>query len=175
MASSALQTSAAPPKRNVILWWLPTLVWLCVLAWFSTDTFSAEHTGNVLWKIIHALYSNISPAAFEQLHFLVRKSAHFFSYGLPSGLAFFSFRATFTAFQQWSLRWSVPAWLLALLAGSSDEIHQTFVGSRTPSPRDVLIDVTGALFFQLVIAWMVHRKMFSAGAGRRGEKPEASG
>ncbi|HET9182361.1 MAG TPA: VanZ family protein [Candidatus Angelobacter sp.] len=175
MASSALQSSAAPRGKNILLWWLPTLMWLGVLAWFSTDSFSAEHTGSVLWKIIHTLYGSISPAAFEQLHFIVRKSAHFLGYGLLSGFAFSSLRATFPAMRQWWLRWSLPAWLLALLAGSFDEFHQTFVASRTPSPRDVLIDVTGALFFQLVIACMVQRKMLTAEARRRSKKPEQSG
>ena len=144
-----------------MLWWLPTIIWMGMLAWFSTDSFSAEHTGSVLWKIIHAMYGSISPADFERLHFLVRKSAHFFGYGLLSGFAFFSLRATFPPFRSWSLRWSVPAWLLALLAGSADEIHQTFVASRTPSPRDVLIDVTGAFVFQLVIALLIRRKAFT--------------
>ncbi|MGE5324790.1 MAG: VanZ family protein [Actinomycetota bacterium] len=175
MASSIQQTPAAPRRSNVRLWWLPTLVWLGVLAWFSTDTFSAEHTGSILLKIVHALYGSISPAAFERLHFLVRKSAHFFSYGLLSGFAFFSFRATFPAFRPWSLRWSVPAWFLALLAGSADEIHQTFVASRTPSPRDVLIDATGAFFFQLVIALLVRRKaLIDERRGRGAERVHTS-
>lgn len=170
--ASVLQTSTAPPRRSVALWWLPTLLWMGVLAWFSTDTFSAEHTGSVLWKIVHALYGSLSPAAFERLHFLVRKSAHFFSYGLLSGFAFFSLRATFPALRQWSLRWSVPAWLLALLAGSADEIHQTFLASRTPSPRDVLIDATGAFFFQVAIAFLIRRKTLNAELRRHRAKPE---
>jgi len=155
-----------------MLWWVPTLLWLGVLAWFSTDTFSAAHTGSVLLKIVHALYGSISPAAFARLHFLVRKSAHFFSYGLLSGFAFFSLRVTFPAFKPWSLRWSVPAWLLALLAGSADEIHQTFLASRTPSPRDVLIDITGALFFQLVIALLICRQASTRQTPGHGTKRE---
>jgi VanZ family protein len=135
-----------------MLYWLPTLIWLGVLASFSTDTFSAEHTGRLLWKLVHLVYGNISLVAFEHLHFLVRKSAHFFSYGLLSGFAFFTWRATLPEPRSWSPRWCVLALLLTLLAGSMDEFHQSFVPSRTSTPWDVVIDMTGAVFFQLVIA-----------------------
>lgn len=142
----------------MFLYWVPTLLWLGVLACFSTDSFSAEHTGTILWKLVHLVYANISLLRFEQLHFLVRKSAHFFSYGLLSGFAFFSWRATFPDLRQWLARWSGLALLLTLAAGSSDEFHQRFVASRTPSVHDVIIDMTGAVFFQLVIAFAIRRR-----------------
>jgi len=135
-----------------VLWWLPTVAWLGVLACFSTDTFSAEHTGTLLWKVIHLVYGTIPDAAFEQIHFLVRKSAHFFSYGLLSALAFFSWRATLPAARAWAMRWCWLALLLTLLAGSMDEFHQGFVPSRTSTWHDVVIDMTGAVVFQVVIA-----------------------
>lgn len=173
MPPRVLETPLNHPRRNVLLWWLPTLVWLCVLALFSTDTFSAEHTGSVLLRLIHFLYGNISPETFRELNFAVRKSAHFFSYGLLSAFAFFSWRASLPNLKPSSAWWSALALLLTLLAGSSDEIHQTFVASRTPSPRDVMIDMAGAVFFQLVIAWTMQRRMFNAEARRREDKPGA--
>src|ERR1700757_2528748 len=39
--------------RQKLWYWVPTFLWLCLLAAFSTDTFSAEHTGHILWKIVH--------------------------------------------------------------------------------------------------------------------------
>jgi VanZ family protein len=138
--------------------WLPTLLWLCMLAFFSTDTFSAEHTGSVLEKIVRALFGRISAHTFQQLHFLVRKTAHFGSYGLLSALAFFSWRGTFPARPRWTFRWAGLALLLTLVAGSLDEFHQRFVPSRGPSIRDVALDMAGAVFFQLLIAlWLVRR------------------
>lgn len=148
-------TGSRPRPGRALLAWLPTLVWLVVLALFSTDTFSAEHTGSVLLKIIHAVYGPISQQHFEEIHFLVRKGAHFFSYGLLSALAFFSWSATFASFQRWRFRYTALALLLTLLAASLDEFHQSFVPSRTSSPRDVALDMFGALCFQLAIAaWM---------------------
>lgn len=152
MPSSVFENAAPNSTRRVFLYWLPTLLWLGVLAWFSTDTFSSEHTGRILWKLVHLVYGNISLLAFQHLHFLVRKSAHFGGYGLLSVFAFFTWRATLPELRTWSARWSGLALLLTLAAGSADEFHQSFVASRTSSLRDVTIDMAGAVFFQLVIA-----------------------
>lgn len=134
-----------------LLPWLPTMLWLFVLTAFSTDTFSAEHTGGVLLKIIHALYGEMSARQFQALHFLVRKAAHFGSYGILGVFAFYSWRASLPARPRWTLRWSALALLLTLTAASLDEFHQSFVSSRTASPHDVMLDMMGAVFFQLVI------------------------
>jgi VanZ family protein len=124
---------------------------------FSTDAFSAEHTGTVLWTIVHALYPGITASQFAALHFFVRKAAHFTTYGLLSVFAFYSWKATVPARERWTFRWSALALALTLVAASLDEFHQSFVPSRGPSPRDVLLDMTGAVFFQIVIAAFAKR------------------
>jgi VanZ family protein len=164
LSSSAIQGSISVTPRRKLLGWLPTLLWLCLQAAFSTDTFSAERTGSVLWAIVHALYPGISASQFAALHFSVRKAAHFTTYGLLSFFAFYSWKATLPARERWTLRWSALALALTLVAGSLDEFHQSFVPSRTASPRDVLLDITGALFFQIVIAGFARRRP-------RGERP----
>lgn len=147
---------ASPRKLRA---WIPTLLWLCVLTVFSSDTFSAEHTGSVLTKVLHALFGSISAERFQQIHFLIRKSAHFCSYGFLGALAFFSWRATLPARQRWTFRWSTLALLLAVTAAGLDEFHQSFIPSRTSSLRDVLLDLVGAIFFQLAIAlWLGWRE-----------------
>jgi VanZ family protein len=141
---------AAFPRK---VWaWLPTLIWLSVLALFSTDTFSAEHTGSVLMKVLHALFGRIPAHRFQQIHFFIRKAAHFGSYGLLGALAFFSWRATWPAAPRWMFRWSALALLLVAAAAALDEFHQTFVSSRTGTVRDVVLDLAGAIFFQAAIA-----------------------
>ena len=106
----------------------------------------------MLLKIFHALFGTRFDEQFDQIHFLVRKSAHFCSYGFLGALAFFSWRATLPARPRWTFRWSLLAVLVAAIAGSLDEFHQIFVPSRGPSLRDVLIDTMGGIFFQLAIA-----------------------
>src|SRR5689334_14777938 len=67
------------PNRKMVAW-LPTLCWLVVLACFSTDVFSSDHTGRILLKIIQWVYGPVSNEQFQLIHLVVRKSAHFFSY-----------------------------------------------------------------------------------------------
>jgi VanZ family protein len=158
LSSTAFPGPAPASLPRKLLAWLPTLLWLCTLAVFSSDMFSAEHTGSVLQKILHALFGTISPQRFQQVHFLVRKTAHFMSYGFLSALAFFSWRATLPARARWSFRWASLALFMTLLAASLDEFHQTFVASRTGNFHDGLLDFSGALFFQMVIAIALLRR-----------------
>jgi VanZ family protein len=44
------------------------------------------------------------------------------------------------------------------LVAASDEFHQTFVKSRTPSVRDVLLDVGGASLGLLIAAGFANRR-----------------
>jgi len=46
----------------------------------STDTFSAEHTGAVLERILHWLVPSITEDRFLIIHYFIRKSAHFTEY-----------------------------------------------------------------------------------------------
>lgn len=156
MSSPVIETPTASGRK--LRAWLPTLIWLCVLALFSTDLFSAEHTGSLLASILDKLFPNLSAEKFELIHFLIRKSAHFCSYGFLSALAFFSWRATWPALQRWHFRWAALGILTAFVAGSLDEFHQRFVPSRTSNFHDVLIDTTGALFFQIAIALWIARR-----------------
>ena len=152
-------TVASPRKLRA---WIPTLLWLCVLALFSTDTFSADHTGTVLWKILHALFGTRFDEQFQDIHFFVRKSAHFCSYGFLGALAFFSWRATFPARPRWTWRWASLGLLVAMTAGCLDELHQIFVPSRGPSVHDVLIDTIGGVIFQLAIALWINWRIKQA-------------
>lgn len=163
MSLPAVQEPVSTASPRKLRAWIPTLLWLCVLTLFSTDAFSAEHTGSLLWKILHALFGTRFDNHFQEIHFFVRKTAHFCSYGFLGALAFFSWRATFPAPPRWTLRWSLLGLLVAMTAGSLDEFHQRFVPSRGPSLRDVLIDTVGGIFFQLVIAlWISWREKQTA-------------
>ncbi len=112
-------------------------------------------------KIVHFLWGSITEEQFAILHFFVRKGAHFTVYGILSVFAFYSWRATLPVPGRWTFRWSGLALLLTLAAASLDEFHQSFVPSRTASPRDVALDLVGALCFQIIIASFL--------AGRRRE------
>lgn len=152
MATLVIQKTTPTPRKKKFIAWLPTILWLGMIAYFSTDTFSAEHTGSILERLIRAVYGNVSPEHFRMIHVFVRKAAHFTVYGFLSFLSFYSWRATLPRRAPWTFTWSILALLVTLIAGSYDEIHQIFVPSRGPSPYDVMLDMMGGVFVQIVIA-----------------------
>jgi len=150
-----LNASLAIPEvstRRKALSWIPTLLWVALIAWFSTDLFSSAHTGSVLLRIIHLVYGEISRKSFHLIHAMVRKSAHFGVYAVLGGLSFYSWRTTLPDFPRWKFRWAGLALALVLLTASLDEWHQSFLPSRTSAVRDVVLDMTGAIFMQIAIA-----------------------
>lgn len=85
------------------------------------------------------------------IEYLLRKGAHFVLFGLLATGIFFSlsprlprfFLATFTTF------------LLACV----DETHQYFTGGRTATFRDVILDMSGALVFLVIIKILLFLKL----------------
>ncbi len=71
---------------------------------------------------------------------LVRKSAHIFMYAVL-GILIANLLRDYKLRNKAVLAYGL---LIAGVYASFDEIHQFFVGGRSSSPRDVLIDITGA-------------------------------
>ena len=106
-------------KKVQILNWIPALVVMGVIFWFSAQ--SGEELPVFSWA-----------------DKIVKKSGHMIGYAL---LAFWYWYALGL---QSNRRWL--AWLLAILYAATDEYHQSFVPYRGPSIWDVLIfDNLGAL------------------------------
>ena len=129
------------------LWWLAVGAWIAVVFGFSSDGFSAESTSRFIEPLLRWIFPELSGAAREQLHFLVRKGAHAFEYAVLAALAYGAQRD-----------WSSPArsmgFALALVfaVAIADETHQRFAASRTGSAADVSIDVAGGLTALLLLA-----------------------
>jgi VanZ family protein len=124
------------------------MLWLAMIAMFSSGEFKADNTGGVLEWLLHKLHIAFTVPQFSLLHGLIRKSAHFSAYGLLSTLAFRAWRGNH---QRWRWSWALLALLVALLTASADEFHQSFTPGRTGAVSDVILDMTGALFAQLMI------------------------
>ena len=115
----------------------------------STDLFSAAHTGSILEQILTAILGHpLSRERFDLLHFLIRKTAHLTEYAILGALLF---RAVRRERAGWRLRWAVAAVAIAACVAASDEWHQSFVPTRTPSVIDVGIDTAGAATAQILI------------------------
>jgi VanZ family protein len=134
-------------KMNWSSKWLPVLVWATLISLFSTGAFTAENTGHVIIPILHWLFPSISPDGLAEIHFLIRKSAHFTEYFILSLLILRGIRA---GRKETHLVWAAIALLAVACYAALDEFHQSFVPGRTAAVTDVMIDTTGGAVAQLV-------------------------
>jgi VanZ family protein len=142
--------------------WLPTLLWLCVIAIESTDWLSSHHTSRILYPLFHWLFG-ITPEQFAPFHAVLRKAGHVVGYGLLSVLAFRSWRGSAPAPRPvWSFAWARNALLLTAATASLDEWHQTFIPSRTGTIWDVLLDTAAGLAAQILIYLLIRSREGSA-------------
>ncbi|HEV2664980.1 MAG TPA: VanZ family protein, partial [Blastocatellia bacterium] len=137
-------------------YWAPPIVWMSVIFFFSTDVFSGDNTGSLLWKVLSFIYPGATRELFDSIHFYVRKAGHFTEYAVLALLLFRAFRSRVGA--RWRWGWALSSLLVAFLYASLDEYHQTFTRHRTGSIYDSLIDTTGAAT-ALVLLWLFGRKI----------------
>jgi VanZ family protein len=144
-----------PKSKSKISYWLPPLLWMAAMFSFSTDAFSAEQTGSRLLWFLQLVYPAITQHQYEWVHFLTRKAAHFTEYAILAGLWWRAFRAG--ALVKWEWRWAWWAFVIVAVWALLDEWHQSFTLSRTASPYDSLLDISGGLT-ALVAIWVVQMK-----------------
>ena len=130
--------------KSFLKYWLPVLIWLCVIFVGSTDVLSAEQTSRFVEPFLRWLKPDISSETLAQIHFFARKLGHIFEYAL---LAIFLWRALRSGA---NLRVKISilvivVWFVCAIFAATDEFHQSFIPSRTASPNDVVIDIFGAV------------------------------
>ncbi|HEY2125201.1 MAG TPA: VanZ family protein, partial [Chthoniobacterales bacterium] len=117
---------------------------------------SAEHTSRFLVPFLLWLDPHISLSTIAAVHVIVRKMGHFSEYAILAALLWRGLRGTFTTVSVGLL--TMATFVLAGVFSASDEFHQSFVPSRTASPRDVMIDCMGALFAIALCALFAARR-----------------
>ena len=161
---SAVRESRAAPVRAasrprltaLVSAWAPVALWLAVIFSLSGDRFSDVNTA--VWlsgmPLVGAL---LPPAAIEVGNFIVRKCAHFVEYAVLGMLIFRALRSTRPRVRKRQLL--AVAVGLAVLCASLDELRQLLATfTRSGTPRDVLLDGTGALAGALVGATYLYRR-----------------
>jgi VanZ family protein len=121
---------------------MPAFGWMVVIFLASSDLGSAEHTSRFLVPFLRWLMPNVDLSTLASAQFLVRKAAHVTEYAILGALLLRAFSAN-AARPRW--HYVVIAAGVAAAFAALDEFHQSFVGSRTGSPYDVLIDISGAI------------------------------
>jgi VanZ family protein len=144
-------------NRNFTKYWLPVVLWMCFIFWMSTETFSSQNTFSWIETLLRFWVPKISSQEMAFIHALIRKAAHVVEYFVLGLLLFRTFRGNSTLL--WNWRWSFLAVLGVALWAAGDELHQSFVSTRTASAVDVGIDTAGGILAQFVVAlWNQYRK-----------------
>lgn len=137
-------------------YWLPLVIWLGVMFVGSTNLLSSEHTSRYIVPFLLWLKPGMSPRAIWIILVVVRKCAHVTEYAILALLLWRALRSVPFLHAKPSILFCAVLLGCAVFA-ASDEFHQTFIKSRTPSVRDVFLDVAGALVGLLIGASFTHR------------------
>jgi len=135
-------------------WW-PALLWAAVIFSASTDTFSAANTASFFEPIFRYFVPSLTEDHFEVIHLFIRKSAHFTEYFIFFLLLYRGIRG---ARRGWHWSWAFAAWFISAAYSALDEVHQSFVASRTASPWDSMLDSAGAVVALLVV-YLFYRRL----------------
>ena len=92
---------------------------------------------------------------YKFIEFLIRKGAHFVLFGLV-GLTWFLLLSKLKPVSRFT-----ASILLTFICACLDEYHQSITGGRTPSFRDVKLDMAGAFLFIISyssVHWLVRKR-----------------
>jgi VanZ family protein len=145
-------------RSDNVKYWIEIVLWMCFIFWMSTNTFSAANTSRIIEPLIRFFVPSISTEMLTTLHAFIRKCAHLTEYMVLGLLLFRAMNAS--GMQTNLLKTAAYSLLIVMCFAATDELHQVFVASRTPSPVDVAIDSTGGLISQcFMYLWYRRRQV----------------
>lgn len=121
----------------------PVLVWVGVIFFASTASLSASNTSRIIRPLVLWLFPDIDEPTLLQVHFFVRKAAHFVEYAVLALLAARAFLTSSRAGLR--RRWHLAAFALVAACALLDEFHQSFLAARTGTAYDSLLDMAGGV------------------------------
>lgn len=153
MGEESWQTGPSRQSLSNRIWrYAPLLVWMTIIFFASTSTFSGDNTSRIIRPLLLWLFPQMSEERLALIHFLIRKLGHFTEYAV---LGFLAARA-FIGSSRRLLRehWILTSSILIVVYALLDEFHQSFVTSRTASFFDCLIDIAGGLFVLFCLGYL---------------------
>lgn len=134
-----------------IRYWLPVLIWLALIYFFSTDILHGGLTHRVVRAVLLSFFPDISPQTIALVHGGIRKLAHILEYLVLTILLYRGFRQDSS--QEEHSRFAMLSLVGAVAVAGLDEFHQGLEPRRVGSFRDVGFDVAGVLMAQAVLWW----------------------
>jgi VanZ family protein len=154
-----LTTDLTVSRPNLLRAWWPAAVWIVLITFESTDFFSSQNTGSMLYSLLTRLFGNIDFYNLLVFHHYLRKTGHVVGYGMLSLLLLRGWRATFGQTAALLGRTTLLSWLGTAFVASMDEWHQSYIPSRTGTWRDAVLDSTAGLVFLLAAYFWLRRSL----------------
>jgi VanZ family protein len=154
-AQQAVPVMAPWGPGRFLFYWLPPVLWMAAIFWFSTDSFSASNTGGLVVAFWRWLDPAITPEQLQTAHFFTRKAAHLTVYAVLALLVMRAFRGS--SFVRWTRQWAIYTFFVVSIYALLDEYHQTFTSLRSGTPYDSFIDMAGGAM-ALLGWWLVSRR-----------------
>jgi VanZ family protein len=129
--------------------WLPVVLWAALISLLSTDSFAGARTDEILRPLIRWVAPAASDETIALVHAAVRKLAHFGEYAVLGALVLRALAGGARP-EARAVVWSAAACAAYAVL---DELHQTWVPSRTGAVLDVAIDAAGAVAGVALRAW----------------------
>jgi VanZ family protein len=165
VADEARPSSLILPPSSFLWRYGPPAAWACFVLFASTANFSASNTSRIIRPLLIWLFPRISEPSLNQVHFLIRKTAHLTEYALLALLAARAFRTSHVALLR--RLWWPAAFAFVACVALLDEYHQSFLPSRTGTIYDSLLDMTGgATALACAALWLRRRRSKSDDAAR---------
>jgi VanZ family protein len=144
------------PRTLLALFYIgPLILWMAFIFVMSTDLGNVKHSQGLLIRVLQSIapsfLETLSNYQLHRLDYVIRKLGHFSEYMVLTMLAVRAIQFGRPALKVSSL---IGALALSVGFALSDELHQRFVLSRSPSMRDVMIDSFGSAVCMLcILAW----------------------
>jgi len=125
-------------------YWLPVIIWIGIIFAGSTDIFSTQQTSRYLVPFLRWLDPQISISTIAAIHFALRKLGHLIEYAVLAAFLWRALRSGTNIRAKMSTLFA-GVWVACAIFAASDELHQSFIASRSASLLDVMIDSSGAV------------------------------
>jgi VanZ family protein len=158
--------------KSFLKYWLPVLGWLVVTFLGSTNVTSVQNTSRFIVPFLLWLKPGMTPQTNWVIIVFMRTCAHVGEYAVLALLVCRALRWGISVSMRMPTLYGVVLLGCALFA-ASDEFHQTFVKSRTPSVRDVLLDIGGASLGLLIAASFANRRPKNSRTSTQGQFVDA--
>jgi VanZ family protein len=154
-----------PSFRILTRNWWAALVWLGVIRLESTDAASSTNTLGWVYTVLVFFFPHISGGLVAEINEVLRKTGHFMGYGILAVLVFFAMRNTnrdrlsplllrswgTRLHDLWRMEWVLLGVGVTVITAALDEIHQSFLPSRSGRWQDVVLDTCGAAVLQVIL------------------------